>query len=557
MLQTKLSRRHLLVRTISLIVVTYGIVIIASSLMRQLRIHNTNRDIGDLIVGIPLVIGFTFIYLGSLLSRQKYTAWVLTVGLFVFILALNLFQLTTHHGLPSRHTTSAIGRDVVLPLLILTGLLVSRASFHVRSDIRSFGQALRFSAVIIIITLVYGVLGFTLMDKRDFHKEISFSEAIHQTIDQAGLTTNSLTPHTRRAKLFSDSLPVVTIATAAYVFISLFQPLRARLTDQSSQRQHVEELLERFPSDIDDFFKLWPHDKLYFMDSSNRAGIAYHVTRGVALVIGDPFGDPKRFAVLLSEFNDQCFVNDWMPAFIHVSSKYENLYKQFDFRLQKIGEEAVLDLDAFQAEVNNKYFRQIRNRFTKLGYSVELLQPPHNADVMKQLNQISNEWLQKPGRSERALLLGYFSDDYMQRGPVAVAVDESHKIKGFINLVPTFKPGVANYDLLRCGSDAPGNCNDFLLLGLIEALREAEYTTLNLGLCPLSGLEDADDDEKTIVDNALRFVYANGDRFYSFSGLRRFKSKYNPNWEDRYISYRGGIRGFTRTVTALNRGMKK
>ena len=78
---------------------------------------------------------------------------------------------------------------------------------------------------------------------------------------------------------------------------------------------------------------------------------------------------------------------------------------------------------------------------------------------------------------------------------------------------------------------------------------------MNLGLCPLAGL-DAPDEAASVTNNALRFLYANGDRFYSFSGLQRFKSKYNPEWQGRYIVYRGGIRGFTKALNALNRAMK-
>jgi len=65
-----------------------------------------------------------------------------------------------------------------------------------------------------------------------------------------------------------------------------------------------------------------------------------------------------------------------------------------------------------------------------------------------------------------------------------------------------------------------------------------------------------DDANRSLIDNAMRFVYANGDRLYSFSGLYRFKAKYEPEWSDRYIAYRGGLRGFSRTLNALNRTMK-
>jgi len=231
--------------------------------------------------------------------------------------------------------------------------------------------------------------------------------------------------------------------------------------------------------------------------------------------------------------------------------------------LQKIGEEAVLNLRTFQVEQtgkSGKYFRQIRNRFTKLGYSVEVLQPPHNQAVLSRLREISDQWLQKPGREERGFMLGYHNDDYFQRGPLALVVDEAKQIQGFINVVPTFEKGVANYDLLRCSAKAPGNCNDFLMLGLIDHLVAAEYHTLNLGLSPLAGLDDERDEptekDSSIVDKALRFLYSNGDRFYSFSGLHRFKDKYEPDWQNRYVAYHGGVRTFTRVIAALNRAMK-
>jgi phosphatidylglycerol lysyltransferase len=90
----------------------------------------------------------------------------------------------------------------------------------------------------------------------------------------------------------------------------------------------------------------------------------------------------------------------------------------------------------------------------------------------------------------------------------------------------------------------------------IDYVSEAGFERFHLGLCPLSGL-DNNDQENTAIDSLLKFVYANGDRFYSFSGLRRFKAKYEPEWTSRYIAYRGGLRGFTRTVNALNKAMNR
>ncbi len=554
----QLFQMRLISRLVAFVVLVYGIEIITGSLLRELHLHPDS--LGDTVNAIPLLAGLGCIYLANLLRREKYNAWVCAVALFVFILAFNAFQWLSHDTVNSHSSTYYGFVRFALPVLVLFCLLVGRSAFRVQSDMRSFKQSLRVSLVLLLCAFLYGVGGFMLLDTHDFHQEISFVTAVHQTIDQFGVTTQTLTPHSKRARLFETSLFVVSVGAVVYAVIALFQPLRMSLVNQDTERAKAEKLLERCSTDIDDFFKLWPHDKLYYFNKTETAGLAYHVSRGVALVVGDPFGERKQFASLLEQFNELCFVNDWTPAFVHVSDRNEKLYQKMDFRLQKIGEEAVLDLADFQAAQtgkSGKYFRQIRNRFIKLGYIVEVLQPPHSLAILDRLRDISDQWLVKPGRAERGFMLGYHNDDYFQRGPLVLVSDEAHQIQGFINVVPTFKAGTANYDLLRCTANAPGNCNDFLMLGLIDHLVQTGYTTLNLGLSPLAGLDDPiDSKDKTIVDSALRFVYSNGDRLYSFSGLHRFKEKYKPAWEDRFIAFPGGVRTFTRVITALNRAMK-
>ncbi|MEJ0073045.1 MAG: phosphatidylglycerol lysyltransferase domain-containing protein [Candidatus Saccharibacteria bacterium] len=509
-----------------------------------------------LLVSVPQIAGLGFTYLGTLLLRRKYTAWLAAMVLF----ALSFLLEAIHFVLFPDFDAAGRIEHLMLPVLIVALLWLSRSAFQVRSDVRSFTQAARVSVLVLLVAFAYGVGGFTLLDDHDFHHEIGLPSAMHQTVDQFGLTDDHAVAYTRRARLFVDSLSVLSVAAVGYAAISLFQPIRMRLVNQTSQRDHAERLLREYPSDIDDFFKLWPHDKLYYFDKSGEAALAYHVSRGVALVVGNPFGEPKRFAKLTKQFTELCFVNDWLPAFIHVDASRRKLYEKRGFRLQKIGEEAVLDLAAWperQTGKSGKYFREIRNRFTKLGYSVEIVQPPHSQAILNRLREISDQWLEKPGRSERGFMLGYHNDAYFQQAPLALVRDEALQIQGFINMVPTFALHTANYDLLRCSAKAPGNCNDFLLMGLLDHLLADGCTTFNLGLSPLAGLDDpVDSKDKTLVDNALRFVYSNGDRLYSFSGLHRFKDKYKPDWQDRYIAYPGGVRNFTRILTALNRAMK-
>jgi phosphatidylglycerol lysyltransferase len=535
-----------------------GLLMIAGTLEDELQVHFTRHFVhaSGLVLHLPILFGLTLLYLSTLLRRGKHTAWAICTALYAVILGFSTMRLILEHG-DVRHPLLFLLRNVLVSGAVLAGLVLLRKQFTVRSDLRSFAFSLRFIVLVLAVALVYGVSGFLLLDKRDFHQNITLPQAVQRTVDQFNITTGSaLAPHTRRAKFFLDSLSIISTGAVVYGAISLFQPIRARLYDQSRQRQLAAELLEKYPGSSEDYFKLWPHDKLFFFNLQHTAGIAYSVYRGVALVVGDPFGKHADYPQLLTAFEEFCRTNDWAAAFLHTEPQYLRLYKDADFNVQKIGEEAVVHIKHFDDNVRGtKYFRQVRNKFTKQGYTTELLTPPLSTDVVQRLHAISHEWLHQPGRTERRFIMGYFSPAYVQQNAVLVLKNAEGRIEAFMNQVHSYDPREANFDMLRHARSAPGNANDFLLMGYLDYAREQGFTRVNLGLCPLAGLEERDQ-ERTVVDNALRFMYANGDRLYSFSGLYRFKAKYEPAWSGRYIAYRGGIRGFTRVINALNRAMK-
>lgn len=535
-----------------------GFAIIAQPIILALQHHqHVHIKLSSAVIfDAQLVAAMALLYLSVLLRRGKRTAWLFTCCVYAVIFALNIWRYIDNDG-AHFYIHSDLLTSVVAPAIIVMALVLSRRAFTVKSDIASFALSLRISALVLSAALIYGVSGFIVMDRHDFHKEITVTEAIHRTIDQFDLTTNtSLEPHTRHAHIFMDSLSILSTASVVYVFVSLFQPLKIRFTDQTQQRKQLLALLQRHAGSSEDFFKLWPHDKLYFINRAHDAALAYSVHKRAALVVGDPAGNPKAFGNLLEEFLTFCRTNDWSPALVHTDPHFTELYTHHGFTLQKIGEEAVVSIRDFLAgEAGNKYFRQIRNKFVKQGYSVEMLQPPHSAAHITRLKQISDDWLARPGRKERRFMMGYFTPIYLQQGPVAVLKDNSGQIQGFINQIPSFDVHEANFDMLRQSDKAPGNSSDFMLLEFIKYLDVQGFERINLGLCPLAGL-DANDEANSVTNNALRFLYANGDRLYSFNGLKRFKAKYNPEWQSRYIAYRGGVRGFTQIMTALNRAMK-
>lgn len=544
-------------RVVALVVLLHGILIVVFSLVEQLMSRHHFIRINDLSVDITLGIGLSLIYLSTLLGRRKRTALIVTAVAYAFYLGSNIEGLSDRFQIRHHLTIFEVIRTILLPVVILLLLFINRRKYVVRSDSQGFQSAVVVSLIILAVTFIYGTVGYYKLGTSGFHQPLTIPAAMHYTVDQLNVTTNQpIHAYTDRAKLFSDTLSFLSIFAILYVLLAFVQPLRARFGDQHADRNRFLELLRSQHDSIsEDFFKLWPHDKQYFFDSSDRSGLAFHVYRGTALILGGPAGKRARYKQLLSEFQYVCWGNDWRPAIIHADDSLRDMYEELGFSIQKLGEEAVVDLYKFTSTtVNDKYFKNIANRYKKLGYSYELLRPPHHDAVSARLKEISDQWLARGGHVERGYAMGYFSAPYMALCDVAVARDAAGTIQGFLNLVPAdFDKEEATYDLLRSANGAPGNINDFILINLCQSLLESGYSRINLGLCPLVGLEG--EDSKGLVGSFLSFAYANGNRFYSFSGLQRFKNKYDPDWKPRYVVYTGGVRGFSKTMTALMRTM--
>ena len=547
------DRNELLIKILSLSIATNALIILIGTLIDEHYIRAGLRP-NTINLTISIIEGLSLLYLSNLLSKRKEFAWFITMGLYSLIIVHNIFGFIIRNDIYQLSPILII-RNFIFPLLLILVLVLIKSLFIVKSDIKSFASSARFIVLIMMVAFIYGILGFMLMDNRDFHQELTFWNAAHHTLDQFDLTTNkTLIAYTPRAKLFTGSLTIISLGAIFIALTSLFQPIKSKIINQHKNRLMMHDLLIKYKASSEDFFKLWPHDKDYFFNPELTTGLAYKAHGSTALIVGDPIGEDNNISSLINQFDEVCYVNDWSPAYIHIEDKYIDIYRNNGLEVQKIGEEAIVDLNHFSTHViNNKYFRNIKNKFNNSGYSYEFLIPPHDSSTLLRLKNISNDWLKKPGRNERGLLMGYFSYSYMQQCKILIAKDINGTIQGFMNQVPSYDSSQANFDLLRHSNSSLGNINDYMLVSYICEATKENYTSMNLGLCPLSGITSKPNDEKNILDKIMGFTYANGDRLYSFSGLRKFKSKYEPDWSPRYVAYRGGVIGFTKAFNSLNR----
>ena len=92
---------------------------------------------------------------------------------------------------------------------------------------------------------------------------------------------------------------------------------------------------------------------------------------------------------------------------------------------------------------------------------------------------------------------------------------------------------------MRFGPDAPRGAMDYLFIELMLWGRARAIAGSISAWRRLSGLEAHP--LAPAWHRVGNFIFRHGEHFYNFDGLRRYKAKFEPSWEPRYLVARGGI----------------
>jgi phosphatidylglycerol lysyltransferase len=89
-------------------------------------------------------------------------------------------------------------------------------------------------------------------------------------------------------------------------------------------------------------------------------------------------------------------------------------------------------------------------------------------------------------------------------------------------------------DLMRYADDAPKNIMDYLFVELIAWGRAQGYEAFEFGMAPLAGLDDRP--LAPIMSRVGKLLFERAEEIYNFQGVRRYKDKYDPVWQPRYVA---------------------
>jgi phosphatidylglycerol lysyltransferase len=486
---------------------------------------------------LGLLTGFLLLDLSYHLWRRQRAAWWLAVAMSILAAVGHLLR---------RHASLALPPALTTVLLVLL-----RGRFTVRSEPRSIARGVGLVAASLVAAIAYGALGFWLLHQRDFGMQFDWRDACLRSLRQYALLGNpDLVPRTRHASWFLGSLDVLGVGAALFAAFSLYRPLAFRLRTLPHERAQAARLLASYGRSSVDHFKL-ASDKSFFFGPGASCFLAYRAAWGFAIVLGDPVGRPEAVEPTLRGFGDFCAGNGWRVAFHQAGPDLLDTYRALRYDVLKVGEEGIVDLGVFVSRTaNGSSFRRVRNRGEKLGLRVERSEPPLSRELLDELEAISNEWMSLPGRRERGFTLGRFVRNEIAVTPVFVGRDSSGRALAFMNQIPCWPPGDTTIDLMRHRADIPNGTMDFLFHEAMTSLA-TRHRRFSLGLAPLAGVGDRPG--ASLEERAMHQIYERLNRFFSYKGLRSYKSKFEPIWEERFLVYQGGPAGLVNAGIALTR----
>jgi phosphatidylglycerol lysyltransferase len=465
--------------------------------------------------------GFALLLLSANLWRRKQVAWLLTLAVLIISIFSHLLK-----GLDYEEASIAA--------LLGIGLFTLRFHFHARSDRPSIKQGISVLIAAIVFTLVYGVAGFYLLDKH-FSVNFNFLPAIEQTILMfTQITDPGLEPITGFGRYFADSIYMIATGTIGYSLIMLVRPVLLRQPATQAERRQAQAIVEKYGRSSLARFTLL-EDKSYFF-SPNGSMIAFVIKGRIALALGDPIGSDGDIETSILAFKEFCAVNDWQACFYQVLPDYLNVYKSNGYHAVSIGQEGIVDLNTFSLEGKaGKDFRTATNRLNRLGYRIEVYEPPLSDAALAELRIVSDEWLQMMHGNELGFSLGRFEDNYIRHSTVVAARTPEGHISAFTNIISEYQHNEVALDLMRRRHEIENGTIDFLFISMFDWAKKKGYATFSLGLSALSGVGEKSKDPT--IERTLGYIYENADRIYNFKGLHSFKDKFRPQWEPRYLIY--------------------
>jgi phosphatidylglycerol lysyltransferase len=275
-------------------------------------------------------------------------------------------------------------------------------------------------------------------------------------------------------------------------------------------------------------------DKRFLFSPSGESFLMFGVRGRSWIALGPPVGKREERMDLLWRFRELADAHAARPAIYGIGPDILPEVVELGFAIQKTGESAAVPLDSFSLKGRKReVLRRNWRKAGEVGARFEVVTADQVGGLLAELEVISDNWLSHHAGGDKAFSMGGFIEGYVSEFPCALVRVED-KIVAFATIWTTPDLSAFSMDLMRYSEDAPKNVMDYLFVELLHWGAAQDYVAFEFGVAPLAGLEDRP--LAPIMSRVGRLLFERGEEIYNFRGVRRYKDKYDPIWEPRYIA---------------------
>lgn len=475
-----------------------------------------------------LLSGLVLLTLSLNLFKKKQRAWRLSV----LLVLTSVFSQVVHGFNPWQ---------LIFLFILLWLLLITKNSFFVQSDRQKALTGLFRFLLVLAFLFVYAFLGFYLF-QGEFSQPVTFKNIVDDYLFSIfGIGREVLLPQTHATRWFSDSLSVVAVAAFLSSLWLLFSPLIEVNKITQDECQLLRKLVLEKSENAVSYFLL-TGEKQYLISPEQTAFIAYVTKNIFSVVLGDPIGINKQAKLTVAnEFIKGTISKGLKPIFYNVSEAMLPFYKELGFKVLKIGEEALLLTDAFtiegsvMADVRHEVSRFNREKGQFFWFSMDQI-PWKYLNGIEQLHQT---WVSKKNAPQLGFSLDFFPFPIEDKAFVLVIVGENGTIWGVLSFLPYCNYTAMALDFMIRAPNAP---HGVIEAGIVEAVRffkNMGIKQVNLGMAPLADITVKTN--QNLTEKIRNQMLDKLNRFYQYKSLFKFKSKFNPKWQHKYLVYQHAV----------------
>jgi phosphatidylglycerol lysyltransferase len=434
------------------------------------------------------------------------------------------------------HITKAIDyEEAIVALIVLGFLITTRKEYYIKSNPKLRNLGLQTSLLFTAVVLTYGIAGFYFLDKKHFNIDFNIFQSIRFTLQNYFLIgSRQLIPTDPFSRHFLYSINISGFLSIAFLIYTLIRSYTPQKNLSAEELALANDLLKSYGNSSLDYFKK-SADKLIFFSENRKAFISYRIAGNFAVVLENPVAENnEEMQKCIREFDTYCWESGIKSIYYRVPEESLEVYHKLHKKDLFLGQEGILDLALFTLSGGNK--KSLRNAINKVkeqGYKSTIYSPPVKDGTLQKIKSVSDEWLNDTGRKEIIFSQGMFVWEELKQQTFLTVENAEEKIIAFLNIIPDYAKGEATYDLIRKTKDAPNGVMDFILIELFNYLKSQNFSFVNLGFAPISGL----DDPHTFPERSMKFAYEKIKSFSHFKGLREFKEKFEPVWHNKYLVY--------------------